>query len=279
MRVRRHPRHLAAVAIAFAALVAAGCNTSNAVPPQVLPAAAATPTPVPSGAPSGGPTVTPTPTARPSSSATATPTAVPTATPTRVPTATPTPTPGPTIVPSSCSASPAVIGSTYYTVTAIGSVPAGGGAFTQISGIWFKEMFSAATPAPTPTPSVTPTPGPPPTPPPTRPIYVFTGTYQITSTSAPTTGCLTIFATVDGTTIAGLKQGSAIASGAPKPPSGTFSVAFAGQGAVTGITLTLSPTSPNTTGTIALDDGDTGTITINSVTTVQLPLSRIRKPF
>src|ERR1700688_4285760 len=59
MRVRRHPRHLAAVAIAFAALVAAGCNNRNAVPPPVFPAGAATPTPVPSSTPSGGATGTP----------------------------------------------------------------------------------------------------------------------------------------------------------------------------------------------------------------------------
>jgi hypothetical protein len=173
-----------------------------------------------------------------------------------------------------------VIGSTYYTVSAIGSVPAGGGAFTEISGVWFKDMFSATTPTPTPTPTVTPTPGPTPTPPPTRLFYVFAGTFQITSSSAPTTGCFTVYATVDGTPLSASSSASASAIGAPKPPTGAFTVVLVGQpGTVTRITLTLSPTSPNTTGTIALDNGDSGTITITSETTVQLPLSRIRKPF
>jgi hypothetical protein len=62
------------------------------------------------------------------------------------------------------------------------------------------------------------------------------------------------------------------------PPQTDYAENPSAFGHVSAVSLNLSPSAPNVSGTIALDSGDGGTISISSVQTVQLPLSRIRDP-
>ncbi len=234
------------------------------------------------------PTPPPSPSVRPSATATATATATgsprPTTSPTVTPSASPRPTTSPTPVPTStatalaCAAAPAAFGPTYYTLLIEANVPAGGGAVTPIANgaNWTTEVFSPATPPPTTTPGPTPTPTTTPTPTPPRPFYVYGGTYHVTSTTAPTDGCVTLITTIDGSPIRG-QTFSALGSGSPNPPATLFTVTATGFGAITALSLNVSP-STNTNGTFTLSNGDSGNIAITSVQTVQLPLSRIRIP-
>ncbi|MDB5072469.1 MAG: hypothetical protein JWM87_3580 [Candidatus Eremiobacteraeota bacterium] len=243
--------------------------------PSVSPSSSpsAVPSSSPSGVPSTAPSGVPTPTATPTSTPTSTPTATPTATPTSVPTSGPTSGPG-----FACTTPSATFGPSYYaSVIVIGNVPAGGGAFGADSSnsLWIKASYSPAAPTPTPTPTSTPSTAP--SAPPTRPFYVYTGTYHINSANAPTDGCLTMFTTTDGSNINGATFSSE-GIGFVNPPQTTYTENLGAVGHITAVALNVSPNAPNQNGTIALDSGDSGTISITSVQTVQLPLSRIRDP-
>lgn len=159
----------------------------------------------------------------------------------------------------------------------VGNVPAGGGAFAVdgSNSLWIKSSFSPAAPTPTPTPTSVPSTAP--STPPTRPFYVYTGTYHINSADAPSDGCLTMFTTTDGTNINGATF-SAEGIGFVNPPQTTYTENPGTVGHVSAVTLNVSPSAPNVAGTIVLDSGDSGTIAITAVQTVQLPLSRIRDP-
>ena len=161
----------------------------------------------------------------------------------------------------------------------VGNVPAGGGAFALDGGnsLWTKASFAprTATPVPTSTPTTSPTTAP--TAPPTRLFYVYSGTYHIDSATAPTTGCFTLFTTTDGSNI-GSTAWSGEGAGFVNPPQSDYTENLAAFGHVSAVALNVSPSAPNVNGTIALDSGDSGTISISSVQTVQLPLSRIRDP-
>ena len=111
--------------------------------------------------------------------------------------------------------------------------------------------------------------------PPTRPFYVWTGTYHINSATAPTTGCFTMLATTDGSNIKDTSY-SAESLGFVNPPQGDSTLNFVASGHVSAVSISVSPNSANANGTITLDDGDSGTISISSVQTVPLPLSRVR---
>lgn len=279
---------LAAVGIACSSLALANCSGGGGTS---LPRAPVGGTPAPTGSPtvspSSSPSVAPSssPSARPSTSPSAGPT--PTATPTSTPTATPTATPTsvPTSVPSTgpgfaCTTPSATFGPNYYaSVIVIGNVPAGGGAFgiDTSNSLWSKASFAprTATPVPTSTPTTSPTTAP--TPPPTRPFYLYTGTYHIDSASAPTDGCFMLFTTTDGSSISGVPY-SGEGIGFVNPPQSDYTENTNGFGHVSAVSLNLSPSAPNVTGTIALDSGDNGTIAISAVQTVQLPLNRIRDP-
>jgi hypothetical protein len=161
----------------------------------------------------------------------------------------------------------------------VGNIPAGGGAFAVDGGnsLWIKASYSPAAPTPTPTPAPTSTPSTAPSAPPTRPFYSYAGTYHIDSADAPTDGCFMMFTTTDASNIKGVSfSGEGI--GLVNPPQTTYTENTASVGHVSAVTLNLSPNAPNATGTIVLDSGDSGTISISSVQTVQLPLSRIRDP-
>ncbi len=275
---------LAALGIASTTFALTSCNgTNNTVPPTG--GGGSTPTPVPSASVSPG--ASGAPSATPKASTTPVPTATPTGTPTPVPTGTPTPlptitpTPGPGLL---CSAPSASLGVPYYTtLIATGNVPAGGGALTidAASSAWVEQTYVSTTPtptpAPTPTPTVTPVPTPTPTPAPTRPFYVYQGSYHINSATAPTDGCFLALTTTDGSNIQNATY-DAEAFGTVNPPNTpNYSTTLVATGKISAISLTLSPSSPSTAGTIALDDSDAGTITVTSVQTVQLPLSRVRQ--
>ncbi|HTD37979.1 MAG TPA: hypothetical protein VK669_10725, partial [Candidatus Limnocylindrales bacterium] len=110
----------------------------------------------------------------------------------------------------------------------------------------------------------------------TRPMYIYSGTYHIDSATAPTDGCFTLITTTDGTSLKGYPV-SAEGIGYVNPPQTTFDTQILGSGKVGAIALSVSPAALPANGTISLDDGDGGTISVQSVQTVQLPLSRIRK--
>jgi hypothetical protein len=264
---------VAAVGVACTSLFAAGCSGGGGT------------TVVPHG--SGGGSVGSTGNAGGGvPSASAAPSTSPSVAPSSAPSATPTPAAAPTSTPSSggsgfaCSAAPATMNQPYYAeVFLAGNVPANGGAFALDTAIssWTKAEYVPAVPTPTPVATSTPSGGPVPTPPPTRPVYVYSGTYHIDSASAPTDGCLTLLATADGTPFTGYPI-DAEGIGFVNPPQAQSTLQLLGSGKIGAVTLSLSPAALPAGGTIALDDGDTGTISIQSVQTVQMPLNRLRKP-
>jgi hypothetical protein len=203
---------------------------------------------------------------------------VPVATPTPVPTAAPTSTPSSGGNGFACSAAPANLNQPYYAdILLAGDVPANGGAFAldaQLSQ-WIEAKFVPALPTPTPVPTSAPTDVPVPTPPPTRPMFVYSGTYHVDSATAPTDGCFTLITTTDGSHLIGYPvSGEAI--GYVNTPQTQFDTQLLGSGKIGAVALSLSPAALPANGTIALDDGDSGTISVQSVQTEQLPLSRVR---
>jgi len=262
---------VAALGVACASLAAAGCSGGGGT------------TALPHGSGGGVPPGSPSPSASPTPRASATPTPVSTATPTPVATATPTPAATSTPVSGgpgfACSAAPANMNQPYYAdVFVAGDVPANGGAFSLNATIssWTKAEYVPAVPTPTPVPTSTPTTIPTaPPPPPTRPMYIYSGTYHIDSASAPTDGCFTLITTTDGTSLKGYPI-SAEGIGFVNPPQTPFTTQILGSGKVSAIALTVSPAALPASGTISLDDGDGGTISVQSVQTVQLPLNRVK---
>jgi hypothetical protein len=170
----------------------------------------------------------------------------------------------------------ASFGPTFTALVVEANVPAGGGNVTPIAGgaLWTTETFNTATSPPTSSPTPVPTPTATPA---LRPFSVYTGTYHVTSTTAPTDGCFSLISTVDGTAIRG-QTFSSVGTGSPNPPTTPFTVTTTGTGSITSFSLTVSPTAPMTNGTFTLSNGDTGTIAITAVQTVQLPLSGTRIP-
>jgi hypothetical protein len=166
----------------------------------------------------------------------------------------------------------------YSDVFLAGDVPANGGAFALNTAIssWTKAQYVPALPTPTPVPTSTPSGGPVPTTPPTRPMYLYSGTYHIDSASAPTDGCFTLITTTDGTPLKGYPV-SAEGIGFVISPPGPVDIQILGTGKISSVALNVSPAALPANGTIALDDGDAGTIAVQSVQTVQLPLNRLRK--
>ncbi|HTD35657.1 MAG TPA: hypothetical protein VK665_18550 [Candidatus Elarobacter sp.] len=273
---RRLLTRVAAAGVASLSLFAAGCSGGGGT--TALPPAGGGVTSNGSG--SGVPPATPTPTVKPS----ATPTPVATATPTPAATPTPVPTAAPTSTPSSggngfaCSAAPVNLNQPYYAdILLAGDVPANGGAFAlnaQLSR-WIEAKFVPSAPTPTPVPTTAPTDVPVPTPPPARPMFVYSGTYHIDSATAPTDGCFTLIATTDGSHLIGYPVSSE-GIGYVNTPQTQVDTILLGSGKISAVALNLSPAALPANGTIALDDGDTGTISVQSVQTQQLPLSRVR---
>jgi hypothetical protein len=157
-----------------------------------------------------------------------------------------------------CTAPLANVGDTKYEIGAIGNLPAGGGTLSGASGSWTKFTIASATPFPV----YTPVPGT--TNPPTIPIYVYLGTYTVTSATAPTTGCFYLVTTTDGSPLS--SGGATSAAGVGIPNLANYSSGYAltsvSHGSLTTIGLTVSATSGS--GTFTLDNGDSGTISLSS---------------
>lgn len=102
-------------------------------------------------------------------------------------------------------------------------------------------------------------------------IYIYSGTYTVNSTTAPTTGCFYLFTTTNGSTVAGTSVPySALAAGFPNETTPSFSITNATSGAFT--TLSLSVNASGTgSGAFALSNGDSGTITVTGRFTAQTP--------
>jgi hypothetical protein len=273
---RRLLTRVAAAGVASLSLFAAGCSGGGGT--TALPPAGGG---VSANGSGGVPSATPTPSVKPSTP----PSTVPSATPTPIATPTPRPTAAPTSTPSSggngfaCSAAPVNLDQPYYAdILLAGDVPANGGAFAlnaQLSE-WIEAKFVPSAPTPTPVPTTAPTEAPAPTPPPARPMFVYSGTYHIGSATAPTDGCFTLITTTDGSHLIGSPV-SAQGIGFVNTPQTQVDTILLGSGKISAVTLNLSPAALPANGTIALDDGDSGTISVQSVQTVQLPLSRVRK--
>src|SRR5579884_683949 len=185
---RRLLTRVAAAGVASLSLFAAGCSGGGGT--TALPPAGGGVTSNGSGG--GVPSATPTP--------------VPTTAPTAVPTAAPTGTPSTGGNGFACNAAPVNLNQPYYAdILLAGDVPANGGAFAlnaQLSQ-WIEAKFVPSAPTPTPVPTTAPTDVPVPTPPPTRPMFVYSGTYHISSATAPTDGCFTLITTTDGSHLIG----------------------------------------------------------------------------
>ncbi len=257
---RRLLTRVAAAGVASLSLFAAGCSGGGGT--TALPPAGGGVTSNGSGG--GVPSATPTP--------------VPTTAPTAVPTAAPTGTPSSGGNGFACNAAPVNLNQPYYAdILLAGDVPANGGAFAlnaQLSQ-WIEAKFVPSAPTPTPVPTTAPTDVPVPTPPPTRPMFVYSGTYHISSATAPTDGCFTLITTTDGSHLIGYPVTSQ-GIGYVNTPQTQVDTILLGSGKISAVALNLSPAALPANGTIALDDGDTGTISVQSVQTEQLPLSRVR---
>jgi len=170
--------------------------------------------------------------------------------------------------PTTCG-SPLPLPGTYTTIFSVGTVS--GTTYTaNVSGAtppaeWSKVPYTQGTPSPAPTATApSPTPSPSTSPTPGQPVYVYIGTYALTTTS----GCFFAITSQDGSPIAnltGIYAGSSgFADGLPNLPAnanGNFLSATFGN--ITSMVINnLSSTGGS--GTVALSNGDMGTITLTA---------------
>lgn len=171
-----------------------------------------------------------------------------------------------------CTAPAAQAGSEHYALAVLGTIPVGGGEITNDSGAWEKFGVTSG-PAGSSIPgsllaplSLLPVTLP------SQPIYIYSGTYTVNSTTAQTTGCFYVFTTVSGATIDGTTLPSTLAAGFPNESTAPLTIANATSGSFT--TLSLSVTASGTgSGAFSLDSGDSGSITITGRVTAQSPTS------
>ncbi|HTV73298.1 MAG TPA: hypothetical protein VME66_06325 [Candidatus Acidoferrales bacterium] len=158
-----------------------------------------------------------------------------------------------------------------YTIGVGGDIPNGGGSISDAFGGYEEFTVEAASGAGL---SVNPFP-PYPTLPvnlPEEPIYMYGGTFTVSSSVAPTNGCFYMFTTTDGTDFGdGLLTFSGAGLGFPNdaglPP---FTIANLTQGTLTALNLSVYPNGTGS-GTFTLSDGDSGTITITGVVSGESP--------
>jgi hypothetical protein len=228
-----------------------------------------------------------------------TPTPSPTPSPTPTPANTPFPSPSPTGI-VACTA-PSLGFGTYTSIMTVGN--AVGHTYTQTNGTYVVDTYSAATPTPpptpTPTPPPTPTPGPTPTP---VMVTVYYGEYMVQSfmgtsfmghpfTAASTLGCFElVLLQPPGGTIGQLRFRSSVIPEAtasinafgqgfpPTSPTDNSTLEFVGS--ISSLTIdNLTTTTGN--GTLTLDNGATGTVTltgsVTEVSAAQFALFRGRR--
>ncbi|HTV72337.1 MAG TPA: hypothetical protein VME66_01345 [Candidatus Acidoferrales bacterium] len=182
----------------------------------------------------------------------------------------------------SCDAPAVQIGQTVYELIVTGDEAPSFGPMTDISGQYYEFAIVTPTPTPSPTPTrsptptptptvfVSPTPTPTPSPTPRQvPVYLYDGTYAVSSTTAPTTGCFYLITTTDGSPLyGGALTYSALGGGEPNssgiPP---YTVSNLSTGTTTAFNLSLT-SSGSGSGSFTLEDGDTGTISISGRSTV-----------
>ncbi|HEY0798052.1 MAG TPA: hypothetical protein VGD50_02825, partial [Candidatus Baltobacteraceae bacterium] len=178
----------AVVVFMFCGSLATGCGGGGGNPPT---------SPSPSANPNASSTASATNTPAATSAASATPSAGLTATPLPTGVLSPTPVPTATLVPgipAVCQQEKdPVLGYVQYKIFILGKVPAGGGTVTSAIGQWDQQEMEVIA-SPTPFPSSFPTVAP--IAPSTQ--YIYYGTYTINSATVPTTDCMEILTTTDG---------------------------------------------------------------------------------
>lgn len=282
--MRARLRFIAAGFPLLALALVVGCNSSS-TSPTLTPASAA-PTVAPSTNPQPGGSATPSP--KPSTSPTAGPSPTaspkPSTPPTTSPTIAPTPFPTGTGVVTSCSGvGNEPVPGVYTTIIESGNYTTG---FAAVSGSWYADYITPATPPPTAPPTSAPTAGPTttPGPSPTPVTYdLWTGSYTVSAftakpilapTAAPTavsatTGCFFVVATIGGQ--------SPNAGGLGFPSfAGDTNTTIVNYGQVTTFSIPgLTPGTGPFSGTFTLDNNATGTVTLNSFQSVTL--SEVRR--
>lgn len=197
---------------------------------------------------------TPPPTATSPATATATPTAA--VTPTPAPAVTSLPAPG-----QNCTA-PALGPGAWTSFFSLGTVTGNVYTFNSANSSWVKFNYAgAATPVPSATSS---TPGPSGG---SQAVNVYFGTYTL---AQGTTGCAILAASTDGSPISLFSSSgsfSGIAIGAPNVNAAATTLAASGT--IAALTVTLNGSSG--TGTVTLSNGDTGTITVGGMVTINIP--------
>jgi len=185
------------------------------------------------------------------------------------PSATPSPTPAPsssaTSVANGCGTSLTIPG-TYTTIISVGTYS--GTTYTANtssgSSVWISNLYTAASPSPAPSfTAASPNPSPTATRTP-QPVYDFIGTYQLAS---GTSGCFTVITSQDGSPLSfyngsSLQGVSGIADGGPNV-TGNYTIGTGTSGTLGSLVINNLGAGGGS-GTVALSNGDSGTITLTS---------------
>jgi hypothetical protein len=167
-----------------------------------------------------------------------------------------------------CTVLPVTSGQNVYTIYVTGELAPSGGSLTNASGTWSRGVVSLSTVPPPGTVVVTASVSTaPPMPMPTNsPLFFYSGTYTVNSKFGQTIGCMQMSAS-QGPVGTGVNanlwnaQGAGWAFG---PPGVGTNISAAASGAITALTLSVSPSGTGV-GSFTLDDGSSGTIAITAI--------------